>query len=232
MTNTPTSDPIMKKHDFKVEYLPEDYSQYDLSFKLIVIGDSGVGKSCLSSKAVKDKFEEYYQATVGFEFLTFNLRLDDKTIKLQLWDTCGQEVYRSLITNFYRNSSLAVLVYSIDNEESFNNISSWLTDLKNQANSDIKIILVGNKCDLEDNRKISKEQAEKFKIDNDIDLFFETSAKTGYNTKSLLVEAAKMLYKDYINFKEGNRKDEKVTSKLADTTNKNNNKKKCCIEAS
>ena len=97
-----------KEEEYKIELLPEDYPQYDLSFKLIFIGDSSVGKSCLTTKAVKNNFEEYYQATVGFEFLTFNMKVNDKVIKLQIWDTCGQEIYKSLVTSFYRNSSLAI----------------------------------------------------------------------------------------------------------------------------
>jgi small GTP-binding protein len=102
--------------DEELQYtiLPDDYAQYDLSFKLIVIGDSGVGKSCLTMKATKNLFETNYSATVGFEFFTFNIKINDKIIKLQIWDTCGQEIYKSLITNFYRNSSLAVMAYSIN----------------------------------------------------------------------------------------------------------------------
>jgi small GTP-binding protein len=96
------------------EILPEDYPNYDLSFKVIVIGNSGVGKSCLSVKATKNIFTESYSATIGFEFFTFNIKLNNnKVIKLQIWDTCGQEIYRSLITNFYRNCSLAIIVYSV-----------------------------------------------------------------------------------------------------------------------
>ena len=98
----------------KVDVLPDDYNQYDLSFKMIVIGDAGVGKSCLTTKAAKGIFDDAYSATVGFEFLTFNVRIDGKVIKLQIWDTCGQEIYRSLITSFYKNSSLAIIVYAID----------------------------------------------------------------------------------------------------------------------
>ena len=179
--------------DFKIEFLPEDYPQYDLSFKLIFIGDSGVGKSCLTTKAVKNNFEEYYQATVGFEFLTFNMRVNDKVIKLQIWDTCGQEIYKSLILNFYRNSSLAVVIYAIDNKESFNHAENWLNDLKSQANPDVRIFLVGNKADLEEDRKISKEEGEKYKEAQHLDLFMETSAKTGHNARNVLVEAAKIL---------------------------------------
>ena len=185
--------------NFTVEMLPEDYPQYDLSFKLIFIGDSGVGKSCLTSKAVKNTFEDYYQATVGFEFLTFNLKLNDKVIKLQIWDTCGQEIYKSLITNFYRNSSLAVVIYAIDDKESFKHAENWLKDLREQANPDVRIFLVGNKADLEEERKITREEGEKYRLDQNLDLFMETSAKTGFNAKNVLVEAAKILYKDFMN---------------------------------
>lgn len=104
----------MNGDELNYEVLPDDYTQYDLSFKLIVIGDSGVGKSCLTLKATKNLFEHNYNATVGFEFFTFNIKINDKVLKLQIWDTCGQEIYRSLITNFYRNSSLAIMVYAID----------------------------------------------------------------------------------------------------------------------
>ena len=191
-----------KDEDYRVEILPEDYPQYDLSFKLIFIGDSSVGKSCLTTKAVKNEFEDYYQATVGFEFMTFNLKLNDKIIKFQIWDTCGQEIYKSLISNFYRNSSLAVLVYSIDNKESFNHIENWLNDLKSQANEDVRIFLVGNKADLEEERKVTKEEGEKYKLDYNLDLFMETSAKTGQNARNVLIEAAKILYNDYLKLAE------------------------------
>ena len=142
------------------EILPEDITQYDLSFKMIVIGDSGVGKSCLTNKATKNLFEETYNATVGFEFFTFNLKLNNKIIKLQVWDTCGQELYRSLITNFYRNSSLAIMVYAINNKESFENIDMWLKELRTHSNPDTKVFLIGNKIDLENERVINREQAE------------------------------------------------------------------------
>jgi len=204
------------EEDYKIELLPEDYPQYDLSFKLIFIGDSSVGKSCLTAKAVKNNFEEYYQATVGFEFLTFNMKVNDKVIKLQIWDTCGQEIYKSLISNFYRNSSLAVLVYAIDNKESFNHVENWLNDLKSQANPDVRIFLVGNKADLEEDRKIKKEEGEKYKEDQHLDLFMETSAKTGHNARNVLVEAAKILYKDYLKFDENTQKEKEEDSKNKD----------------
>ena len=201
------------EEDYKIEMLPEDYPQYDLSFKLIFIGDSSVGKSCLTTKAVKNEFEDYYQATVGFEFMTFNLKINDKIIKLQIWDTCGQEIYKSLISNFYRNSSLAVLVYSIDSKESFNHVENWLNDLRSQANEDVRVILIGNKADLESERKVSKEEGEKYKLDNNLDFFMETSAKTGQNARNVLVEASKILYNDYLKLEQNMNKVEEPTKK-------------------
>ena len=109
-------------NELNYEILTDDYPNFDLNFKIIIVGDSGVGKSCLSMKASRNYFEDFYSPTVGFEFLTFNVKMEDKAIKLQIWDTCGQEVYRSLISNFFKSSSLAIIVYSIDNEDSFINI--------------------------------------------------------------------------------------------------------------
>ena len=220
-----------KDEDYRVEILPEDYPQYDLSFTLIFIGDSSVGKSCLTTKAVKNEFEDYYQATVGFEFMTFNLKLNDKIIKFQIWDTCGQEIYKSLISNFYRNSSLAVLVYSIDNKESFNHIENWLNDLKSQANEDVRIFLVGNKADLEEERKVTKEEGEKYKLDYNLDLFMETSAKTGQNARNVLIEAAKILYNDYLKLAENMNTVEEPKKKIKGKellVQPKKQEKKCC----
>ena len=163
--------------EFNIELLPEDFAQYDISFKIIVIGDSGVGKSCLTTQAVRNNFEEFYTATVGFEFLTFNMRINNNVLKLQIWDTCGQEVYKSLISNFYRNSSLALILYAINNKDSFQHAETWLNDLKNQANPNVRVFLVGNKSDLENERVISKEEGERFKEEKKLDKFIETSAK-------------------------------------------------------
>ena len=188
-----------KEEDFEI--LPEDFQNYDLSFKIIVIGDSGVGKSCLTMKATKNYFENYYSPTVGFEFFTFNVKVKDKSIRLQIWDTCGQEVYRSLISSFYRNSSLAILVYSIDTEQSYKNLETWLNQIREHGNPDIKIILVGNKNDLEDKRKITSDEGKKFSKDFGLNNFFETSAKSGCNAQKVFFEAANILYEENLNYK-------------------------------
>ena len=177
--------------------LSEENGELEIAFKLIIIGDSGVGKSCLALKAIKDFFDDYYSPTVGFEFMTYISKVEEVNVKLQIWDTCGQEAYRSLITSYYRNSSLAIIVYSIDSEESFQNIETWINDVKTQSNPDIKMVLIGNKNDLEGERKVSKEEGERFCTDHNLSLFMETSAKTGFNSKKLFDEVAKILYQEY-----------------------------------
>jgi small GTP-binding protein len=185
---------------YKFEILPEDFNSFDLNFKLIVIGDSGVGKSCLTNNGVKNIFDDTYNATVGFEFFNFNLKVNDKIIKLQIWDTCGQELYRSLITNFYRNCSLAIMVYAINSKESFEDIDMWLRELRTHSNPDAKVFLIGNKIDLESERQITREQGEKFCKENKINEFIEASAKTGVNAKQIFLKAAETLYDDYIKY--------------------------------
>ena len=226
---------MSQPEEIKAEVLPEDYNIYDLSFKMIVIGDAGVGKSCLTAKAAKGKFEEAYSATVGFEFLVFNVKLNDKVVKLQIWDTCGQEIYRSLISSFYRNASLAMMVYAIDNKESFNHIETWLKEVKLQSNPDIKIFLIGHKSDLEEKREVELERAKKFTEENGIHYFSETSAKAGINAKEVFIEAAKLLYGEHLKYKVRNVKKldnekDKVPIPIKVTKAKKNTRKKggCC----
>ena len=218
--------------EIKIEVLPDDYNMYDLSFKMIVIGDAGVGKSCLTAKASKGVFEESYSATVGFEFLVFNVKLNEKVVKLQIWDTCGQEIYRSLISSFYRNASLAMMVYAIDNKESFNHIEAWLKEVKLQSNPDIKIFLIGNKSDLEEQRQVQLDEAKKFKEENGIHYFNEASAKCGINAKEVFVEAAKLLYNEHLKYKSRANKIDSTNNKIQVPVkiNKNNTERKqgCC----
>ena len=190
------------------EILLEDFSYFDLSFKLIVVGNSSVGKSCLSSMATKHTFENTHLATIGFEYFNFNIKIGETVIKLQIWDTCGQEFYRSLISSFYHNTSLAIIVYAIDDKKSFDDLEIWLKDLKTNSSPDTKIFLIGNKVDLENQRVITKEMAEKFKEEFDLDYFIETSAKTGFNTQELFVKAAKVLFEDFNEYKKGKIKKE------------------------
>ena len=162
------------------------------------------------------------------------MRINNNVLKLQIWDTCGQEVYKSLISNFYRNSSLALILYAINNRDSFQHAETWLNDLKNQANPNVRVFLVGNKSDLENERVVTKEEGEKFKEEKKLDRFIETSAKTGENARSALLEAAKLLYKDYLKAKqnlaggEQPSDDNNKGDKLQRKAEGNKTKKGCC----
>ena len=180
----------------------QDSSQEEINFKIILIGDSGVGKSSITIKAIKNQFDEYITSTVGFEFVSYSSKVDNKNINLQIWDTCGQEAYKSLIKSFYRNSVLAIIVYAIDNKESFKNLELWINDLKKESNPDVKIIIIGNKADNENERQISKQDGEQFCKDHSGSLFMETSAKTGININQLFDDAAKLLYEESKKLKE------------------------------
>ena len=215
------------------EILSDDKT-YDLTFKIILIGDSGVGKSSLIIRTSKSYFEENYKATIGFEFFTFVCKINDKIIKLQIWDTCGQEVYRSLIVSFYRNSSLAIIVYSVDNIDSFLHINNWLNDLRDKNNPNIKKFLIGNKNDLENERKVSFEEGKKFADSNDI-LFFESSAKTGNNVEDIFYKSAECI-SQRINKNVYDLESDSCGIKLGEETNNigfgisgnNNNRYYCC----
>ena len=216
----------MSDNDYHI--LPDNINNPDLSFKIIVIGDSSVGKSCLTLRGTKDKFKDFYTPTIGFEFLALNVRIKNKVIRLQIWDTCGQEIYRSLISSFYRNSSLAMIVYAIDNEESYNNLESWLDEIKCQTHPNLKIFLIGNKIDLEENRVIEKEKGEKFYLDHQLDFFIETSAKTGENAQKVFIKAAQILYDEYIQSAERDKSSEagnKSTNNISLKTSYSENEK-------
>ena len=192
--------------DIKIDLLDDSQiSQSDnfVNFKIIIVGDSGVGKSSLLKRAVQNKFDPGYQATIGFEFLLMHFQVNDLKIKLQIWDTCGQEMYRSLIQGFYRNTSLALIVYDITKKETFDAVDIWLKDIRKHTEEDLPIFVVGNKNDLE--KAVSTDEAKIFSTSNRSKYFTECSAKTGQNVKEIFFEAAKCLYKSYKEFKNQNK---------------------------
>jgi small GTP-binding protein len=218
--------------NLNIELLDESQiSQSDnfINFKIIIVGDSGVGKSSLLKRAVQNKFDPGYQATIGFEFLLMHFQVNEMKLKLQIWDTCGQEMYRSLIQGFYRNTSLALIVYDITNKDTFNAVDIWLQDIKKHTEEDLPIFLAGNKNDLE--KVVTNEEAKIYATSNRTKYFTECSAKTGQNVKEIFYEAAKYLYTSYKQFKNQN-KLPAITARLKiDDTNGTNNypkKKKCC----
>jgi len=221
---------IEENKKLNIEILPENTDKEDLSFKVIIIGDSSVGKSSLANKAIKNKFESSYSATIGFDFFSFFVKINNKILKLQIWDTCGQEIYQSLITNFYRNCSLGIMVYAINNRDSYEHLDLWLKEIKRESNPDAKIFLIGNKCDLEKERVVTYEEANIYSEDMEFSKFFEASAKDGINAKEIFIEAARLLYEDYTEYKSeiSSSVSEKTNPELKITLNKNEHKSTCC----
>ena len=135
----------------------DDY--YDLIFKTVIIGESGVGKSNLLTRFLNNTFTHDQKATVGVEFGTKKMVIEGSTVKAQIWDTAGQERYRSITNAYYKGAKGALLVFDLTNEESFHSVDKWLKELRNEADINIYVILIGNKSDLVESRKVKNEDA-------------------------------------------------------------------------
>ena len=189
----PNKPPKPKKKEDKIEIIKDKNANYDLNFKIIVIGNSGVGKSCLTLRATEGIFE-VNSPTLPVSINNFNVKINNTCIRLQIWDTCGQEKYRALIKGFYNNSSLAIIAYSVTDKNSFEDVNVWYKLLKENL-SDCKIFLIANKVDSPE-RVITFEQGNKCRNDFNFDLYMETSAKSGFNASELFINAANILYKE------------------------------------
>lgn len=155
-------------------------SEYDYLYKIVLIGDSGVGKSNLLSRFSRNEFFNDSKTTIGVEFATRTLAVNNKLVKAQIWDTAGEERYRSITSAYYRGSVGALIVYDISKSASFKNIEKWLQELREHSSSNIVIILVGNKSDLKHLREVSTEEATKFAQKHDL-ILIETSALDSSN---------------------------------------------------
>ncbi|SBS91070.1 ras-related protein Rab-2, putative [Plasmodium malariae] len=177
-------------------------SPYEYLFKYIIIGDTGVGKSCLLLQFTDKRFRADHDLTIGVEFGARLINLDNKQIKLQIWDTyaykkknnntAGQESFRSITRSYYRGAAGALLVYDITRRETFNHLNRWLDEVRQNSNPHMAIILVGNKCDLE-RREVSVEEGAQFARQNGL-IFLETSAKTAKNVEEAFIYTARKIY--------------------------------------
>ena len=153
-------------------------------FKIIFVGDQGVGKSSILNRFAQDKFEPDYQATIGLDFHSKNAIINGANVRLLLYDTAGQEKFKSLIPMYIRDANIIIVVYDVTIKDSFTHTSHWVNETKDLKKEDAIFVLVGNKIDLETNRQVSIKEAEEFAKQNDF-LFFEVSAKTGVNVHEL-----------------------------------------------
>lgn len=166
------------------------YSDY--LFKLLLIGDSGVGKSCLLLRFADDTYTESYISTIGVDFKIRTIELDGKTIKLQIWDTAGQERFRTITSSYYRGAHGIIVVYDVTDNESFNNVKQWLHEIDRYACENVNKLLVGNKSDLTTKRVVSTEQGKEFAESLGVE-FLETSAKTSTNVEQAFLTMASQI---------------------------------------
>ena len=183
---------------FEVE-LVDDKTQNDIYIKVLVVGDVEVGKTTIFNQFTKHEFYPSYSPTTGYNFFFVKLKTNNKVMKLHIWDTSGNPTYRANCLQWFRNSELCIVVYSVTNLDSFNNVKIWINDLR-ANNSEAPIVLLGNQSDDEENRAVTKEMGEKIKEEYNLEFFEEVSAKNGFDQKDNFVfKIAKILYYNIIN---------------------------------
>ncbi|KAM3135944.1 hypothetical protein pb186bvf_011934 [Paramecium bursaria] len=169
-------------------------NNYNYLFKYIIVGDSSVGKSCLLMQFTENKFQDHTESTVGVEFGYRTIKVQDQNIKLQIWDTAGQESFKSITRSYYRGSIGGILVFDFTRRATFNNIKKWLQEIKTYSCDQIELVLVGNKCDLETKREVTVQEVQEYANQEKLD-FFETSAKTGKNVEVVFEIIANKVYR-------------------------------------
>ena len=189
----------------------------EVLYKILLLGDSSVGKTCFLMRYTDNTFQEIHMSTIGLDYKLKNVQLDDgKIVKIQIWDTAGQDRFRSITKNYYKGAHGIILIYDITNKKSFENVRNWINQIKEEASEKVSIILVGNKIDDEEHRVVPTVEGEKLSKELGL-MFFECSAKSGINIDSTFNELVKTTVENYSKVIKG----EKLK-------NKKNGKKGCC----
>jgi len=210
----------------------DDDKKYDYIFKLILIGSSGVGKTSILQRYIQKIFNDDYTCTIGVDFFMKSMKIDDKLIKLQLWDTAGTEKFKSITTGYYRGANAAFIVFDLTSRKSFESVSEWIENYYKFSNPDYErhVILIGNKSDLKNERIITEDEIDDFVKLNKIK-YFETSAKNGENIDECFLFIAEKLMKDadekgiLYNEKSGNINDQNLKNNAVDINGGN----RCCF---
>ena len=198
----------------------EQETEIDYTIKLLIVGDSSVGKSNFIYRFIEDSFCEDYLTTSGIDLKTANMKIKDKMIRVQLWDTAGQEKYRAITKNLFLKVLGALVFFDITNENSFYNVKDWVKSIKEECGGHMQMILIGNKNDLEDKRVVKKDVAEAYAREQKID-YMETSSKTGENVQEAIISLCEKILKS-----------EELSKDVSFTLDKSSfcitKKKKCC----
>ena len=196
-----------------------EQKQKELLYKILLLGDSSVGKTCFLMRYADNTFQEIHMSTIGLDYKLKNVQLDDgKIVKIQIWDTAGQDRFRSITKNYYKGAHGIILIYDVTSRKTFENIKNWVSQIKEEVSNKVTIILVGNKIDDEPNRKVTTQEGENMAKECELD-FFETSAKSGANIDSTFNELVKKTVEKYNKVDD---KGDKLNNK------KSGNKKGCC----
>ena len=199
---------------------------YDYKIKIMLIGDTNVGKTSIIKRYCKNQFSPSFITSVGVDFESKYFKIGDKMINLQLWDTAGQERYKVLAKNYFNKSDGFIIVYDITDTKTFYNVTDWIKQINESAPGNVKSVLLGNKSDLKDMRQVNKEEgkelAKKFNLQ-----FYETSAASGYNIENVFVDLVKIFLKDYNFLNQRSRASSQYTECSKISANRNQ-KKKCC----
>ena len=205
--------------------------EYEMMFKVVLVGDSFVGKTNIMSKYLKNEFHDDSKATVGVEFGSKQFIIEGHTIKAQIWDTAGQERYKAITSAYYKGARGAFIVYDITRKNSFESVEKWVSDVTAVADKKITVVLIGNKCDLEDQRQVTKEQGEEKSSKLEI-AFLETSAFSGENLEKafemMMNEIYKKCHEEMLAEGDVDIIDDGQDINLNKNNANNNEKKKCC----
>jgi small GTP-binding protein len=217
----------MSSSDIKIEEITEGNVKDDFKLKIVVVGDSGVGKTNLIRRFIQDDFQSNSKATVGVEFFSKSFKINDNVFKIEIWDTAGQERYKSITAAYYKGAKGGLVVYDVTSKTSFDNVDNWVSEIKEKASTDMKTMMIGNKIDLKDERAVSTEEAlEKAKL---LELpLMEASALDSTNVKQAFYDLLKEMYKEVKKTIDVVEQAEKQNEGVQLDTNQPDKKKGCC----
>jgi small GTP-binding protein len=217
----------MSSNDIKIEEITDGNVKDDFKLKIVVVGDSGVGKTNLIRRFIQDDFQSNSKATVGVEFFSKSFKMNDNVFKIEIWDTAGQERYKSITAAYYKGAKGGLVVYDVTSKTSFDNVDNWVSEIKEKASTDMKTMMIGNKIDLKDERAVSTEEAlEKAKL---LELpLMEASALDSTNVKQAFYDLLKEMYKEVKKTIDVVEQAEKQNEGIQLDTNQKEEKKGCC----